>query len=442
MKNLHKCLVLLLFLFLILFCWWFWCELSCPGWSSLFGLIQWFWLVLLISNCLVHDIVPSCSIWSLYHDLLLFLVVLTVLMNRYMATCLTSVHLGWAVWGLNCYGTLMQWCYWWCCCYHLILIQAQMLSHNENHNVPHFNLYWHKENSGQESASCDLVSWVNGVSGEYCSSFQLSWPQIYRIQRFTADARLASVNRSVLVSNWQPRSKSYDRIFFGDTKSICFSWQCHFFWQNLWQCLIHVYLLIAMLDETKRSQDLTTSFQNVTTSVERKMDSSCRHDSWVPSASSKIYSDHFTEDCFTTKPKQKSWESKTRKSPRKRIFKSPEPEWPSPSKVTQIIKCENAYILAHSPVKKAKILIMKTLKETQAKLEATQARVWRQKKKIKTMHDLLTSLKDKEVIVTKQQKILDHNFSGIACIQHAVHQSHCVSLTDKGIKPIQIFPDI
>ena len=30
------------------------------------------------------------------------------------------------------------------------------------------------------------------------------------------------------------------------------------------------------------------------------------------------------------------------------------------------------------------------------------------------MHDLLTSLKDKELIATEQQKILDHNFSGIA----------------------------
>ena len=30
-----------------------------------------------------------------------------------------------------------------------------------------------------------------------------------------------------------------------------------------------------------------------------------RCDSWVPSASSKLCSDHFTEDCFTTKPKQK-----------------------------------------------------------------------------------------------------------------------------------------
>ena len=30
------------------------------------------------------------------------------------------------------------------------------------------------------------------------------------------------------------------------------------------------------------------------------------------------------------------------------------------------------------------------------------------------MHDLLTSLKDKELIATEQQKILHHNFSGIA----------------------------
>ena len=44
----------------------------------------------------------------------------------------------------------------------------------------------------------------------------------------------------------------------------------------------------------------------------------------------------------------------------------------------------------------------------------TQASVQRQKKKIKTMHDLLTSLKDKELIATEQQKILDHVFSGIA----------------------------
>ena len=30
------------------------------------------------------------------------------------------------------------------------------------------------------------------------------------------------------------------------------------------------------------------------------------------------------------------------------------------------------------------------------------------------MHDLLTCLKDKELIATEQQKILDHKFSGIA----------------------------
>ena len=30
-----------------------------------------------------------------------------------------------------------------------------------------------------------------------------------------------------------------------------------------------------------------------------------RHDRWVPSTSSKLCSDHFTENCFTTKPNQK-----------------------------------------------------------------------------------------------------------------------------------------
>ena len=100
-----------------------------------------------------------------------------------------------------------------------------------------------------------------------------------------------------------------------------------------------------------------------------------RHDNWVPSASSKLCSDHFTEDCFTTKPKQKgcflkkgsvptifptfpsylqTQEPKTRKSPRKRIFKSPEPKGPSPSKVTQTIKHEHAIISAHSLAKTKK----------------------------------------------------------------------------------------
>ena len=76
------------------------------------------------------------------------------------------------------------------------------------------------------------------------------------------------------------------------------------------------------------------------------------------------------------------------------------------------MKYEHANISAHSLAKKANLL-QKTLKETQEKLEVTQARVQRQKKKIKTMHDQLTSLKD-ELIATEQQKILDHNFSGIA----------------------------
>ena len=126
-----------------------------------------------------------------------------------------------------------------------------------------------------------------------------------------------------------------------------------------------------------------------------------RCDSWVPSTLSKLCSDHFPEDCFTTKPKLKghflkkgsvptifptfpsylqTQNPKTKKSPRKKIFKSPEPEGPSPSKVTQTIKCEHAYISAHSPAKKAKIF-QKTLKEIWAKLEVTQARVGRQKKK-------------------------------------------------------------
>ena len=73
----------------------------------------------------------------------------------------------------------------------------------------------------------------------------------------------------------------------------------------------------------------------------------------------------------------------------------------------------NMHTYQHTVQQKKKIL-QKTLKETQANLEVTQARVQRQKKKIETMHDLLTSLKDKELIATEQQKILDHNFSGIA----------------------------
>ena len=58
-------------------------------------------------------------------------------------------------------------------------------------------------------------------------------------------------------------------------------------------------------------------------------------------------------------------------------------------------------------------ILQKTLTERWAKLEVAQARVRSQKKKVKTMHDLLTSLKDKKLIPT-EQKILDHNFSGIA----------------------------
>ena len=37
------------------------------------------------------------------------------------------------------------------------------------------------------------------------------------------------------------------------------------------------------------------------------------------------------------------------------------------------------------------------------------------------MHDLLTSLKDKELIATEQQKIVDHNFS---CIAKKLIESH------------------
>ena len=132
-------------------------------------------------------------------------------------------------------------------------------------------------------------------------------------------------------------------------------------------------MTIAMLDETKISQDLTTSFQNMTKSWDKNWIWAVRHDNWISSASSKLCSGHFTEVCFTTKPKQKghflkkglvptifptfpsylqTQEPKIRKSFRKRIFRSPEPEGPSPSKVTQTIKCEHAYISAHSSAKK------------------------------------------------------------------------------------------
>ena len=48
------------------------------------------------------------------------------------------------------------------------------------------------------------------------------------------------------------------------------------------------------------------------------------------------------------------------------------------------------------------------------KIRSNTSNGWKAKEKIKTMHELLTSLKGKELIATEQQKILDHNFSGIA----------------------------
>ena len=218
-------------------------------------------------------------------------------------------------------------------------------------------------------------------------------PQIYRIQRFTAHAESVSLSRCVLVSNWQSGSKSYNRIFFkniyfskfffgfwgescffGVTKSICFAWQ-YPFQQNLWQCLIHVCLLIAMLDEKKcpkilpqvfktwqrvgrkngfKLLDITIGFQvhqasyEVTISLKTvsPQNQTRKVIFWKKGSVTTI---------FPTFPSYlQTQEPKTRKSPRKRIFKSPEPEGTLPSKVTQTIKCEHAHISAHSPAKKAK----------------------------------------------------------------------------------------
>ena len=60
---------------------------------------------------------------------------------------------------------------------------------------------------------------------------------------------------------------------------------------------------------------------------------------------------------------------------------------------------------AHSPAKSKNIV---------ENIERNMSKGLKAKEKIKTMHDLLISLKDKELIATKQQKILDHKFSGIA----------------------------
>ena len=59
----------------------------------------------LIFNFLIHDIDPGCSIWSLLSWYTFVLVALTALMKRYKGTCLTFVHLGWMIQGLNCCGT-------------------------------------------------------------------------------------------------------------------------------------------------------------------------------------------------------------------------------------------------------------------------------------------------------------------------------------------------
>ena len=59
--------------------------------------------------------------------------------------------------------------------------------------------------------------------------------------------------------------------------------------------------------------------------------------------------------------------------------------------------------------------IAENIKRNMSKIRSDTSKSLKAKeKKIKTMHDLLTSMKDKELIATEQQKILDHNFFGIS----------------------------
>ena len=68
---------------------------------------------------------------------------------------------------------------------------------------------------------------------------------------------------------------------------------------------MHVYLLIAMLDKKKNIPRSYHKFPKCDKELREKWIQAVRCDNWVPSASSKLCSDYFTEDCFTRKPKQK-----------------------------------------------------------------------------------------------------------------------------------------
>ena len=97
-----------------------------------------------------------------------------------------------------------------------------------------------------------------------------------------------------------------------------------------------------------------------------------RRENWVPSKESVICSDHFTNDCFTTKPKQKGrflkkdamptifptfpsylhQETPKRKSPKKRKFVEPQSKQKnqvSPRKIARSIHTEHAYMSKETP---------------------------------------------------------------------------------------------
>ena len=97
-----------------------------------------------------------------------------------------------------------------------------------------------------------------------------------------------------------------ESCFFGVTKSICFALQCLFLTKSLTMSDTCVSVDCNARWDKKTSQGLTTSFQTLQR-VEIKWIWAVRHDNWVLSASNKLCCNHFTEDCFTTKPTERSF---------------------------------------------------------------------------------------------------------------------------------------
>ena len=139
----------------------------------------------------------------------------------------------------------------------------------------------------------------------------------------------------------------------------------------------------------------------------------------APNEHSLLCSKHFDESCFVVGKRIKL---KCDAVPTKFVFgksyydkplakkKRPPPkrQHHSPSKIAKIITSDHSY----SKTETSDVCNSSKVKELTHKVKALEEKVRHRNKKIKNMKDLLTSLKEKQLIEHEQYILLNHNFWG------------------------------